>query len=90
MFTVSVGLLGVNVNVRRMWACHHAERSGDAAWYGGELAANSGRIEMAWRSFVDAMPNRGTARRIPLGCVYLPRSFATGPSTPFGSCSFAN
>jgi hypothetical protein len=58
VFTVRVGLLGVNVTVRRMWTCHRPDRGAEAAWYGAELAANSGRIELAWRSFVDAMPNQ--------------------------------
>ena len=60
VFTVRVALLGVNINVRRMWASP-MPKGGDAAWYGGELAAKSGRVELAWRSFVDAMPNSGTA-----------------------------
>jgi hypothetical protein len=60
LFTVRVALIGVNITVRRMWASPTPE-GGDAAWYGGELAANSGRVELAWRSFVDAMPNNGTA-----------------------------
>jgi ActR/RegA family two-component response regulator len=59
LFTVRVALLGVNITVRRMWAS--MPKGGDAAWYGGELAANSGRVELAWRSFVDAMPNSGSA-----------------------------
>jgi len=61
VFMVRVGLLGVNVTVRRMWTCHPPDRTADATWYGAELAANSGRIELAWRTFVDAMPNRGGA-----------------------------
>jgi ActR/RegA family two-component response regulator len=60
MFTVRVAVLGVNITVRRMWASP-MPKGGDAAWYGGELAGNSGRVELAWRSFVDAMPNSGTA-----------------------------
>jgi ActR/RegA family two-component response regulator len=60
VFTVRVALLGVNINVRRMWASP-MPKGGNAAWYGGELAANSGRVELAWRSFVDAMPNMGSA-----------------------------
>ena len=60
LFTVRVALLGVNITVRRMWASP-TPKGGDIAWYGGELAANSGRVELAWRSFVDAMPNSGTA-----------------------------
>ena len=60
LFTVRVALIGVNITVRRMWASP-TPKGGDIAWYGGELAANSGRVELAWRSFVDAMPNSGTA-----------------------------
>ena len=61
IFAVKVPLLGVNILVKRMWTCTLPDRPSDAAWYGGELAANSGRIELAWRTFVDAMPNSSTA-----------------------------
>jgi CheY-like chemotaxis protein len=61
IFAVRVPLLGVNVMVRRMWTCTLPNRANDVAWYGGELAANSGRVELAWRTFVDAMPSSGTA-----------------------------
>jgi CheY-like chemotaxis protein len=61
IFAVRVPLLGVNIMVRRMWTCTLPDRPNEAAWYGGELAANSGRVELAWRTFVDAMPSSGTA-----------------------------
>jgi len=61
IFAVRVPLLGVNLLVRRMWTCALADRGNNAAWYGGELAANSGRVELAWRTFVDAMPSSGTS-----------------------------
>jgi hypothetical protein len=60
VFAVRVGILGVNVTVRRMWTCHLPERT-DSVWYGAELAANSGRVELAWRTLVDAMPSRSGA-----------------------------
>jgi CheY-like chemotaxis protein len=60
MFTVKVAVLGVSITVRRMWASP-MPKGGDAAWYGGELTGNSGRVELAWRSLVDAVPNTGTA-----------------------------
>ena len=61
IFAVRVPLLGVNIMVRRMWACTLLDRPTEVIWYGGELAANSGRVELAWRTFVDAMPSSGTA-----------------------------
>jgi ActR/RegA family two-component response regulator len=59
LFTVRVAVLGVNITVRRMWTSP-TPNANDATWYGGELAANSGRVELAWRSFVDAMPTNST------------------------------
>jgi len=44
-----------------MWACTLPDRPAEVVWYGGELAANSGRVELAWRTFVDAMPSSGAA-----------------------------
>ena len=61
VFQVRVPLVGVTLSVRRMWTCHLPAGGSDAAWYGGELAGNAPRIEVAWRSFVDAIPTSGIA-----------------------------
>ena len=61
IFPVRVPLLGVNVLVRRMWTCTLPGGGNEASWYGGELAGHPGRIDLAWRTFVDAMPSCGTA-----------------------------
>jgi hypothetical protein len=54
VFDVKVPLLGVALNVRRLWtAC---PPQGEAIWYGGELSNNSKRVELAWLTLVDALP----------------------------------
>jgi AmiR/NasT family two-component response regulator len=55
-FNVRVPILGVALMVRRMWTCRPPDPARDAAWYGGELAQNSRRIELAWVSLVEALP----------------------------------
>ena len=60
-FSVRVPLLGVSLNVRRMWTCSAPKSMSDAAWYGGELSGNSRSVEQAWRVLVDTMPGSGTA-----------------------------
>jgi AmiR/NasT family two-component response regulator len=55
-FNVRIPLIGVALMVRRMWTCRPPEPGRDAAWYGGELAQNSRRVELAWLSLVDALP----------------------------------
>lgn len=56
VFNVRVPLLGVAMMVRRMWTSRTPEPNRDAAWYGGELAQNSRRVELAWNSLVEALP----------------------------------
>ena len=63
-FTVRVPLLGVTLNVRRMWTCSVPMSNSDAAWYGGELAGNSRSVEHAWRVLVDTIPSAGTAMEV--------------------------
>jgi hypothetical protein len=58
-FTVRVPMLAVALSVRRMWAS--GGRSGEAAWYGGELAGNTRAVEQAWRVLVDAIPSASAA-----------------------------
>jgi DNA-binding response OmpR family regulator len=55
-FSVRVGMLGINVMVRRMWTSATPDARRDVAWYGSELARNALRIEQTWRTLVDALP----------------------------------
>jgi ActR/RegA family two-component response regulator len=61
VFAVRVPIVGVSLIVRRMWTRNLPDRGFDAVWYGGELAGNAQRIELAWRTFVDTVPNAGVA-----------------------------
>jgi hypothetical protein len=62
VFDVAVPLLGVALNVRRLWtAC---PPQGDAIWYGGELSNNSKRVELAWLTLVDALPGSRTTLEV--------------------------
>jgi len=54
MFDVVVPMLGVKINVRRMWTANAPEPAG-AVWYGGELSNNSKRAELAWHTLVDTL-----------------------------------
>jgi hypothetical protein len=54
MFDVVVPMLGVKINVRRMWTGKPPLRA-DAVWYGGELSNNSTRTELAWHTLVDTL-----------------------------------
>ena len=54
MFNVVVPMLGVKLNVRRMWSANAPQPPG-AVWYGGELSNNSKRAELAWHTLVDTL-----------------------------------
>jgi hypothetical protein len=56
LFAVQVPILGVTLNVRRLWTVT-APHVRDAIWYGGELSNNSKRVELAWSRLVDALPS---------------------------------
>ena len=56
VFDVAVPLLGVALNVRRLWSASPPQAGGEAIWYGGELSNNSRRVELAWLTLVDALP----------------------------------
>jgi CheY-like chemotaxis protein len=60
-FSVRVPIIGVGLIVQRMWS---ARRSATVSWYGGALARNSTRVELAWRNFVDAIPSSGQSLEI--------------------------
>ena len=60
--SVRVPLIGVAVNVRRMWA-RSSPVQGLAAvtWCGAVLSANRPGAEQGWRAFVDMMPTVGAS-----------------------------
>jgi hypothetical protein len=60
LFDVTVPMLGVALNVRRLWTATPPETIRDAMWYGGELLNNSKRVELAWLTLFDALPNSHT------------------------------
>lgn len=55
IFDVQVPMLGVALNVRRLWSAAAPATVRDAVWYGGELSHNSPRVELAWFTLVDAL-----------------------------------
>jgi CheY-like chemotaxis protein len=56
-FIVRIPLIGVALNVQRVWASNAPrEAAVDAAWCGVALAENSSRAERNWVAFVDALP----------------------------------
>jgi hypothetical protein len=57
LFAVQVPILGVTLNVRRLWTVTAPHAVRDAIWYGGELSNNSKRVELAWSRLVDALPS---------------------------------
>jgi hypothetical protein len=54
MFDVVVPMLGVKINVRRMWTANAPQAAG-AVWYGAELSNNSRPAELAWHTLVDTL-----------------------------------
>jgi hypothetical protein len=56
LFDVAVPMLGVSLNVRRLWTSNPPEMVGQTIWYGGELSNNTKRVELAWFTLVDALP----------------------------------
>lgn len=55
-FDVDVPMLGVALNVRRLWIANPPVSLGETVWYGGQLSNNSKRVELAWSTLVDALP----------------------------------
>jgi hypothetical protein len=55
LFDVHVPMLGVAVNVRRLWSANAPPSVREAVWYGGELSNNTRRVELAWFTLVDAL-----------------------------------
>jgi hypothetical protein len=54
-FSVRIPLVGVAVNVRRMWS-HPSGVGTSATWCGGALTRNGSVAAQGWRSFVDTVP----------------------------------
>jgi hypothetical protein len=65
VFDVAVPMLGVAVNVRRLWTAASPQSGGVVTWYGGELSHNSLRVQRAWTTLVEALP--GAHARLDLG-----------------------
>jgi hypothetical protein len=59
VFGVAVPMLGVALNVRRLWTATPPDTI-KAIWYGGELSNNSRRAELAWFTLVDALQTSRT------------------------------
>lgn len=58
LFDVHVPMLGVSLNVRRLWIASPPPSVRNATWYGGELSNNTRRVELAWHTLVDALSAR--------------------------------
>jgi len=55
-FSVRVPLIGVAVNVKRMWALSRQSDGRTAGmWCGGALSQNGARAEQAWRTLVETL-----------------------------------
>jgi hypothetical protein len=54
-------MLGVALNVRRLWTASPPQSVRAATWYGGELSNNSRRVELAWFTLVDALSHSGVS-----------------------------
>ena len=60
-FTVRVPIMGVGVNVRRVWACA-ARGPEPTLWYGGSLLPNRATALQGWKSLIETVPTVGTAK----------------------------
>jgi len=60
-FTVRVPIMGVGVNVRRVWACA-ARGPEPTLWYGGSLLPNRATALQGWKSLIETVPTIGTAK----------------------------
>ncbi len=58
VFRVSVPLVGVTVNVRRMWTCAPASDARNVLWCGGALTQNPLRAAQGWFSLVETVPSK--------------------------------
>jgi hypothetical protein len=66
-FSVRVPLIGVAVNVQRVWAlARPADGATAVTWCGGALAQNGARAEQGWRTFVDTIALAGQSSSRPV------------------------
>jgi len=61
IFDVQVPMLGMALNVRRLWSADAPALVRDGVWYGGELSNNSRRVELAWFTLVDELSTKRTS-----------------------------
>ena len=59
-FVVRVPMMGVGVNVRRVWA--RAAVGSPNLWYGGSLLPNRSAALQGWKSLIETIPSVGTAK----------------------------
>jgi hypothetical protein len=59
-FVVRVPIMGVGVNVRRVWA--RAAMGSPNLWYGGSLLPNRSAALQGWKSLIETIPTVGTAK----------------------------
>ena len=64
VFDVHVPMLGVALNVRRLWIASAPPSVRASTWYGGELSGNTKRVELAWHTLVDALSTRRTSLEV--------------------------
>jgi hypothetical protein len=59
-FAVRVPIMGVGVNVRRVWA--RAATGSPNLWYGGSLLPNRSAAIQGWKALIETIPTVGTAK----------------------------
>jgi hypothetical protein len=59
-FAVRVPIMGVGVNVRRVWA--RAASGSPNLWYGGSLLPNRTSALQGWKSLIETVPSVATAK----------------------------
>lgn len=59
-FAVRVPIMGVGVNVRRVWA--RAATGSPNLWYGGSLLPNRSAAIQGWKSLIETIPTVGSAK----------------------------
>ena len=62
-FTVRVPLMGVGVNVRRVWA-RAASGPSPTLWYGGSLLPNRPSALQGWKSLIETVPTTASLKKV--------------------------
>jgi hypothetical protein len=63
-FVVRVPIMGVGVQVRRVWACA-GKNPAPTLWYGGSLLPNRPSALQGWKSLIETIPTTPPASRPP-------------------------